>query len=197
VRLIYFNDAVRKTPCEKGSGESLTMKQEEPKEPLPERMRIWSEKVLTTGRAVMEKEGSINGLFFTYESHPQFPEDEGQFQNGIFKMPDDTDEREFFAGALRTYCHTHPVKAILHVSEAWMVKSKEGTTEEEALKVQPSKHPERQEVVIAMLEMPGKAWGAMMPIQRIAGLVTFPDPQWEKLDKMGGRFGNLLPIKID
>jgi hypothetical protein len=75
------------------------------------------------------------------------------------------------------------------ILEAWMVRYREGTSQEQAVGVMPSQHPDRVETIIALLSSPHFEIMASAPI--IGGIPQ----EWDELSGFQGRFSKMYGIE--
>ena len=108
----------------------------------------------------------------------------------------DADEKDAFATTARLVCIAHGATVIVMALEAWMKTATPGekldTTEP------PSEAFDRQEVIVLMGESHGGQKQKFLPIIRSGNgkFFGFGDSNMPSLDKIEGRFAQILPPKL-
>ena len=108
----------------------------------------------------------------------------------------DADEKDAFANTARLVCIAHAATVIVMALEAWMKTATPGekldTTEA------PSEAFNRQEVIVLMGESHGGQKQKFLPIIRSGNgkFFGFGESNMPSLDKIEGRFAQILPPKV-
>jgi hypothetical protein len=108
----------------------------------------------------------------------------------------DTDEKDAFATTARLVCIAHGATIIVMALEAWMKTATPG--EKLDMTEPPSEAFDRQEVIVLMGESQGGQKQKFLPIIRNGNgkFFGFGDSNMPSLDKIEGRFAQILPPKV-
>ncbi len=108
----------------------------------------------------------------------------------------DADEKDAFATAARLMCITHAATVAVMALEAWMKCAKPG--EKLDMTEPPSEAFDRQEVIVLMGESHHGQKQKFLPIVRSDNgkFFGFGESDMPGLDKMEGRFAQILPPKV-
>ena len=108
----------------------------------------------------------------------------------------DTDEKDAFATTARLVCIAHGATIIVMALEAWMKTATPG--EKLDMTEPPSEAFYRQEVIVLMGESQGGQKQKFLPIIRNGNgkFFGFGDSNMPSLDKIEGRFAQILPPKV-
>jgi hypothetical protein len=108
----------------------------------------------------------------------------------------DADEKDAFANTARLVCIAHAATAIVMALEAWMKTATPG--EKMDMTEAPSEAFDRQEVIVLMGESRGGQKQKFLPIIRSGNkkFFGFGESNMPSLDKIEGRFAQILPPKV-
>ena len=108
----------------------------------------------------------------------------------------DASAKDDFATNARLMCIAHAATAVVMALEAWMKTAKPG--EKMDMTEPPSEAFDRQEVIVLMGESPGSQKQKFVPIIRSDNgkFFGFGESNTPSLDKMEGRFAQILPSKV-
>ena len=108
----------------------------------------------------------------------------------------DVDEKDDFATTARLMCIAHAATATVMVMEAWMKASTPG--EKMDMTEPPSEAFDRQEIVVLLGESRDGQKQKILPIIRSddGKFFGFGESDVPVMDKMGGRFAQIIPPKV-
>ena len=108
----------------------------------------------------------------------------------------DASAKDDFATNARLLCIAHAATAVVMALEAWMKTAK--PNEKMDMTEPPSEAFDRQEVIVLMGESPGGQKQQFLPIIRSDNgkFFGFGESNTPSLDKMEGRFAQILPSKM-
>jgi hypothetical protein len=108
----------------------------------------------------------------------------------------DADEKDAFATTARLVCIAHAATVSVMALEAWMKTATPG--ENMDMTEAPSEAFDRQEVIVLMGESHGGQKQKFLPIIRSGNgkFFGFGDSNMPSLDKLTGRFAQILPPKV-
>jgi hypothetical protein len=108
----------------------------------------------------------------------------------------DADEKDAFANTARLLCIAHAATVIVMALEAWMKTATPG--EKFDMTEAPSEAFDRQEVIVLMGESHGGQKQKFLPIIRHGNgkFFGFGESNTPSLDKIEGRFAQILPPKV-
>ena len=108
----------------------------------------------------------------------------------------DANEKDAFANTARLVCIAHAATVIVMALEAWMKTATPG--EKMDMTEPPSEAFDRQEVIVLMGESHGGQKQKFLPIIRSGNgkFFGFGESNMPSLDKMEGRFAQILPPKL-
>jgi hypothetical protein len=108
----------------------------------------------------------------------------------------DANEKDAFATTARLVCIAHAATVIVMALEAWMKSATPG--EKLDMTEPPSESFDRQEVIVLMGESHGGQKQKFLPIIRSGNgkFFGFGDSNMPSLDKIEGRFAQILPPKV-
>ena len=166
-----------------------------PNAPCPH--QSFFEGIYKISAGLLAKEGSLAPVAFFRSGPKASVVPPGVMVPVLLQMPADGDVKDALAHGLRDMVRKVDADLTLMVLESWLVRPTKSESEQilkSGLKVRPSQHPDRVEVVMYSLNTPTGCWGATAEIKRdAAGNPSIPaKPPVLEAAIAGGRFGNLF-----